>query len=105
MLKKLVFVVLAAFCCCVWSFSASSVFHFENRMYLKPYPASAAERVSVDSDASYQGHASLRMDHKGTSTTAYTGLHLGLSWFNGLVVGVLGIPGFALLLLVRWVAG
>ena len=38
-------------------------------------------------------------------TTAYTGLHLGLSWFNGLVVGVLGIPGFALLLLVRWVAG
>lgn len=38
-------------------------------------------------------------------TTAYTGLHLGLSWFNGLVVGVLGIPGFALLLLVRWVVG
>lgn len=38
-------------------------------------------------------------------TTAYTGLHLGLNWFNGLVVGVLGIPGFALLLLVRWVVG
>ncbi len=36
-------------------------------------------------------------------TTAYTGLHLGLSWFNGLVVGVLGIPGFLLLLLVKWV--
>ena len=38
-------------------------------------------------------------------TTAYTGLHLGLSWFNGLVVGVLGVPGFALLLLVKWVVG
>ena len=37
-------------------------------------------------------------------TTAHTGLHLGLSWFNGLVVGVLGVPGFALLL-VKWVVG
>ena len=36
-------------------------------------------------------------------TTAFTGLSLGLNLFNGLVVGILGIPGFLLLLLVRWV--
>jgi len=36
-------------------------------------------------------------------TSAYTGLSLGLNLFNGLVVGILGIPGFLLLLLVKWV--
>lgn len=36
-------------------------------------------------------------------TSAYTGLSLGLSLFNGLVVGILGVPGFVLLVLVRWV--
>jgi len=36
-------------------------------------------------------------------TSAYTGLSLGLNLFNGLVVGILGVPGFLLLLLVRWV--
>ena len=36
-------------------------------------------------------------------TSAYTGLSLGLNVFNGLVVGILGVPGFLLLLLVRWV--
>lgn len=36
-------------------------------------------------------------------TAAYTGLSLGLSVFNGLVVGILGVPGFVLLVLVRWV--
>ena len=36
-------------------------------------------------------------------TTAYTGLSLGLSWFNALVVGILGVPGFFLLLLLKWV--
>ena len=36
-------------------------------------------------------------------TTAVTGLSLGLNLFNGLVVGILGIPGFLLLLLVKWV--
>ncbi len=36
-------------------------------------------------------------------TTAYTGLSLGLNLFNGLVVGILGVPGFVLLVLVRWV--
>lgn len=38
-------------------------------------------------------------------TTPYTGLSLGLNWFNGLVAGVLGVPGFLLLVLVRWVLG
>jgi len=36
-------------------------------------------------------------------TSGYTGLSLGLNLFNGLVVGILGIPGFVLLVLVRWV--
>ena len=33
----------------------------------------------------------------------HTGISLGLNWFNGLVCGVLGLPGFVLLVLVRWV--
>lgn len=37
------------------------------------------------------------------ATTATTGLSLGLNWFNGLTVGILGVPGFALLLLLKWV--
>ena len=37
------------------------------------------------------------------ATTDFTGLHLGVNLFNGLVVGVLGIPGLVLLLLVQWV--
>ncbi len=36
-------------------------------------------------------------------TTSVTGLSLGLSWFNAIVIGILGIPGFGLLLLVKWV--
>ena len=36
-------------------------------------------------------------------TTAVTGLSLGLNWFNALLIGILGLPGFALLLLVKWV--
>ena len=36
-------------------------------------------------------------------TTGFTGLSLGLNVFNGLVVGILGLPGFVLLVLVRWV--
>ena len=31
------------------------------------------------------------------------GLQLGLNLFNGLLIGVLGLPGFVLLLLVQWV--
>ena len=31
------------------------------------------------------------------------GLHLGLNVFNSLVIGVLGLPGFGLLLLLQWV--
>ena len=37
------------------------------------------------------------------TTSAFTGLHLGVNLFNGLVVGILGIPGLVLLLLVQWV--
>ena len=36
-------------------------------------------------------------------TTSVTGLSLGLSWFNAIVIGNLGVPGFGLLLLVKWV--
>ena len=38
-------------------------------------------------------------------TTAVTGLSLGLNVFNALLIGVLGVPGFVLLLLVQWVLG
>lgn len=33
----------------------------------------------------------------------YTGLSLGFNLFNGLVAGILGVPGVVLLLLVQWV--
>ena len=33
------------------------------------------------------------------------GVHLGVNLISGLVLGVLGIPGFGLLLLVRWALG
>lgn len=36
-------------------------------------------------------------------TTAATGLSLGLNLFNAVIIGILGIPGFGLLLLVQWV--
>lgn len=36
-------------------------------------------------------------------TTAVTGIDLGLNIWNALVIGVLGLPGFVLLLLVQWV--
>ena len=36
-------------------------------------------------------------------TTSVTGLSLGLNWFNAIVIGILGVPGFGLLLLVKWV--
>ena len=36
-------------------------------------------------------------------TTAVTGLSLGLNLFNAVIIGILGIPGFGLLLMVQWV--
>ena len=36
-------------------------------------------------------------------TTSVTGLSLGLNWFNALLIGILGLPGFGLLLLAQWV--
>lgn len=39
------------------------------------------------------------------STAPVTGLALGVNWFNALTVGILGVPGFALLLLTKWVMG
>ena len=36
-------------------------------------------------------------------TTSVTGLSMGLNWFNAIVIGILGVPGFGLLLLVQWV--
>ena len=36
-------------------------------------------------------------------TAAFTGVTLGLNLWNALIIGILGLPGFVLLLLVRWV--
>ena len=36
-------------------------------------------------------------------TAGFTGIALGLNLWNALVVGVLGLPGFVLLLLIQWV--
>lgn len=36
-------------------------------------------------------------------SSQYTGVHLGFKVFNGLVAGILGIPGVVLLVLVQWV--
>ena len=36
-------------------------------------------------------------------TSDVTGLSLGLNLFNALTIGVLGVPGFLLLLLLQWV--
>ena len=36
-------------------------------------------------------------------TTTVTGLSLGLNIFSAAVIGILGVPGFGLLLLVQWV--
>lgn len=37
------------------------------------------------------------------ATSVYTGLSLGLNLFNAVIIGILGLPGFGLLLLVQWV--
>ena len=37
------------------------------------------------------------------ATSAHTGIALGMNLANALVVGVLGLPGFVLLLLLQWV--
>lgn len=31
------------------------------------------------------------------------GVHLGANWFNALIMGLLGAPGFGLLLLIQWI--
>lgn len=36
-------------------------------------------------------------------TAGFTGITLGLNLLNALVIGVLGLPGFVLLLLTQWV--
>ena len=36
-------------------------------------------------------------------TAGVTGITLGLNLWNALVIGILGLPGFALLFLVQWV--
>jgi len=36
-------------------------------------------------------------------TAAVTGISLGLNIWNALIIGILGLPGFVLLLLVQWV--
>ena len=39
------------------------------------------------------------------STAVYTGITLGLNFFNAALIGLLGVPGFVLLLLTQWVLG
>ncbi len=36
-------------------------------------------------------------------SAAFTGISLGLNLFNTLTIGVLGLPGFGLLVLLQWV--
>ena len=36
-------------------------------------------------------------------TAAFTGITLGINLLNALIVGILGLPGFVLLLLMQWV--
>ncbi len=36
-------------------------------------------------------------------SSQFTGVHLGFNDFNGVVAGILGIPGVVLLVLVQWV--
>lgn len=36
---------------------------------------------------------------------ALLGIHLGVNLFNALVLGALGLPGFALLLMAQWALG
>ena len=36
-------------------------------------------------------------------TAGFTGITLGLNLFNALTIGILGLPGFVLLLLTQWV--
>ena len=36
-------------------------------------------------------------------TAGFTGVALGLNLLNALVIGILGLPGFVLLLLTQWV--
>ncbi len=36
-------------------------------------------------------------------TAGATGIALGLNLWNALVIGILGLPGFVLLLLVQWI--
>ena len=37
------------------------------------------------------------------TTSAVTGITLGLNLLNALILGILGLPGFVLLLLTQWV--
>lgn len=37
------------------------------------------------------------------ATAGVTGIALGMNVWNALVIGILGLPGFVLLLLVQWV--
>ena len=39
------------------------------------------------------------------ATAALTGITLGVNLFNAALIGALGLPGFLLLLLSRWVLG
>lgn len=38
-----------------------------------------------------------------TLTAGFTGITLGVNLLNALVIGILGLPGFVLLLLTQWV--
>lgn len=62
-----------------------------------PGPVKLALRVLVNSALGFGAVWLLNL------TAAVTGIRLGLNVFNALFIGVLGVPGFGLLLLLQWV--
>ena len=49
------------------------------------------------------GFAALWAIRATSGITGLTGIALGMNLWNALVVGILGVPGFVLLLLIQWV--
>ena len=73
------------------------VFTVRRRARLFRGPVKLALRVLVNSALGFGAVWLLNL------TAALTGIRLGLNVFNALFIGVLGVPGFGLLLLLQWV--
>ena len=77
--------------CVVWAFLLFAA------VRLFRGPVKLALRVLVNSALGFGAVWLLNL------TAALTGIRLGLNVFNALFIGVLGVPGFGLLLLLQWV--